>query len=124
MGNPLPTAIPIRTMVAALLALAALSCASEFGARKRIQRVPPKDCDRLQAADHRVRQYRTGDRVQLAWVRNSENYNNFLGQTKALYNGSIPDTSYRNALNSFLGGGSSNDRSLSIASSRICPRVS
>ena len=40
-----------------------------------------------------------------------ENYNNFLSQTSALYNGSIPATAYRNSLNSFLGGGSANERS-------------
>jgi hypothetical protein len=110
MGNPLPTAIPIRTMVAALLALAALSCASnsaqESGFNAFLQKIAT-DCKPLIIGS---------DNIGQAIVFNGlgaqpENYNNFLGQTKALYNGSIPDTSYRNALNSFLGGGSSNDRS-------------
>jgi hypothetical protein len=40
-----------------------------------------------------------------------ENYNNFLGQTSALFNGAIPAAAYRNSMNNFLGGGSANDRS-------------
>jgi hypothetical protein len=40
-----------------------------------------------------------------------ESYNNFLGQTSALYNGSIPPEVYRSSLTNFLGGGTSNERS-------------
>jgi len=43
---------------------------------------------------------------------NPDNYNNFLGQTKALYAGSIPPSTYRAALTSFVGTGSSTQRSL------------
>jgi hypothetical protein len=95
--------------MAALLALAAVSCASnsqESGFNAFLQKIAT-DCKPLIIGS---------DNIGQAIVFNGlgaqpENYNNFLGQTKALYNGSIPDTSYRSALNSFLGGGSSNDRS-------------
>jgi hypothetical protein len=40
-----------------------------------------------------------------------EHYTNFLGQTSALYNGGLAPEVYRNSMNSFLGGGSYNDRS-------------
>ena len=108
--NPLPNAIPIRTMVAALLALAAVSCASnsaqESGFNAFLQKIA-SDCKPLIIGSDNI-----GQAIVFNGLGASpDNYNNFLGQTKALYNGSIPDTAYRNALNSFLGGGSSNDRS-------------
>lgn len=40
-----------------------------------------------------------------------DNYNNFLGQTKALYAGSIPPSTYRAAMTSFVGAGSYNQHS-------------
>jgi len=43
---------------------------------------------------------------------NPDNYNNFLSQTKALYAGSIPASTYRAALTSFVGTGSATQRSL------------
>jgi hypothetical protein len=43
---------------------------------------------------------------------NPDNYNNFLGQTKALYAGSIPPSTYRAALTSFVGTGPTTQRSL------------
>jgi hypothetical protein len=102
-------AISVRAMVAALLALAAASCAStsqESGFNSFLQTIAA-ECKPLIIGS---------DNIGQAIVFNGlgaqpENYNNFLGQTKALYSGSIPATAYRNALNSFLGGGSSNERS-------------
>ena len=41
----------------------------------------------------------------------SENYNNFLGKTSALYNGTISPQLYRDSLTSFIGSGTSNQRS-------------
>ena len=109
MSNPLSNAISVRAMVAALLALATASCASnsqESGFNSFLQTIAA-ECKPLIIGS---------DNIGQAIVFNGlgaqpENYNNFLGQTKALYNGSIPATAYRNALNSFLGGGSSNNRS-------------
>jgi hypothetical protein len=40
-----------------------------------------------------------------------ENYNNFLGKTSALYNGAITAQLYRDSLTSFIGSGTSNQRS-------------
>ena len=40
-----------------------------------------------------------------------ENYNNFLGKTSALYNGTISPQLYRDSLTSFIGSGTSNQRS-------------
>jgi len=102
-------AISVRAMVALLLVLAAASCASntqESGFNSFLQTIAA-ECKPLIIGS---------DNIGQAIVFNGlgaqpENYNNFLGQTKALYNGSIPATAYRNALNSFLGGGSSNNRS-------------
>jgi pilus assembly protein TadC len=92
-----------------MLALAAASCASnsqESGFNAFLQTIAA-ECKPLIIGS---------DNIGQAIVFNGlgaqpENYNNFLGQTKALYNGSIPATVYRSTLNSFLGGGSSNDRS-------------
>jgi hypothetical protein len=99
----------IRTMVAALFALATISCAStarESGYNAFLQKIAA-DCKPLIIGS---------DNMGQAIVFNGlgakpENYNNFLGQTSALYSGSIPPAIYRSSLNSFLGGGSSNDRS-------------
>lgn len=109
MSNPLPNGISVRMMAVVTLALATASCATnsqESGFNAFLQTIAA-DCKPLIIGS---------DNIGQAIVFNGlgaqpENYNNFLGQTKALYNGSIPATAYRNALNSFLGGGSYNDRS-------------
>jgi hypothetical protein len=110
MSYALPnTPTSVRTTVVALLALTVISCASnpqEIGFNAFLQQIAA-DCKPLIIGS---------DNIGQAIVFNGlgaqpDNYNNFLGQTKALYNGSIPATAYRNALNSFLGGGSSNNRS-------------
>ena len=60
---------------------------------------------------------------------NPDNYNNFLSQTKALYAGSIPPSTYRAAMTSFVGTGSNTQRSfdcieahLPTASSAVAPQ--
>ena len=40
-----------------------------------------------------------------------ENYNNFIGKTRALYGGTISPQLYRDSLTAFLGGGTYNQRS-------------
>ena len=101
---------PVRAIAILAIALAAASCASnsaqESGYSAFLQRIAA-ECKPLIIGS---------DDIGQAIVFNGlgarpENYNNFLGQTRALYNGSIPATAYRNSLNSFLGGGSSNERS-------------
>jgi hypothetical protein len=110
MTKPLPDTLSfVRTTGVALLALTAISCATnpqESGYNAFLQQIAA-DCKPLIIGS---------DNIGQAIVFNGpgaqpDNYNNFLGQTKALYNGSIPPAAYRNALNSFLGGGSSNERS-------------
>jgi hypothetical protein len=109
MSNALPKAACVRAMVAAMLGMATVSCASnsqESGFNAFLQTIAT-ECKPLIIGS---------DNIGQAIIFNGpgaqpDNYNNFLGQTKALYNGSIPATVYRNSLNSFLGGGSSNERS-------------
>ena len=108
----------IRATGIALLTLAAVSCASnsaqEGGYNAFLQKIAT-DCKPLIIGS---------DNIGQAIVFNGlgakpENYNNFLGQTSALYSGSIPATAYRNSLNSFLGGGSSNDRSFDCIAAHL-----
>lgn len=100
----------ICTTVVVLLALTAASCAwspaQESGFNAFLQTIAA-ECRPLIIGS---------DNLGQAIVFNGlgarpESYNNFLGQTSALYNGAIPPAAYRNSLNSFLGGGNSNDRS-------------
>jgi len=101
---------PPRAIAAAMLALAAVSCASNSAKENSFNAF-------LQTIAAECRPLIIGsENIGQAIVFNGlgarpENYNNFLGQTSALYNGAIPATAYRNSLNNFLGGGSSNDRS-------------
>jgi len=48
-----------------------------------------------------------------------ENYNNFLGKTRALYGGGISADTYRDSLTSFLGGGSYNKASFDCIIARL-----
>jgi len=50
---------------------------------------------------------------------NPDNYNNFLGQTKALYAGSIPPSTYRAAMTSFVGTGANTQRSLDCIEAHV-----
>jgi hypothetical protein len=104
------TLISLRIFVITLLAAITVSCAStsapESGYNAFLQKIAA-DCKPLIIGS---------DNIGQAIIFNGlgakpENYNNFLGQTSALYSGSISPTIYRNSLNSFLGGGSDNERS-------------
>ena len=48
-----------------------------------------------------------------------ENYNNFLGKTRALYAGAISSQIYRDSLTSFVGGGTYNQRSFDCIVARL-----
>jgi hypothetical protein len=48
-----------------------------------------------------------------------ENYNNFLGRTRALYGGAISPQIYRDSLTTFLGGGTYNQRSFDCIVARL-----
>ena len=48
-----------------------------------------------------------------------ENYNNFLGKTRALYGGAISPQIYRDSLTSFVGGGTYNQRSFDCIVARL-----
>ena len=110
MNNTLRTSPSIRAAAIVVLALSAASCASnaaqESGFNGFLQSIAA-DCKPLIIGS---------DNIGQAIIFNGlgakpENYTNFLGQTKALYNGSIPPAIYRDSLNSFLGSGTSNARS-------------
>jgi hypothetical protein len=101
---------PGTSIVAVLLLLAGASCASnspqEAGYNAFLNRIAT-DCTPLIIGS---------DNIGQAIVFNGlgakpDNYTNFLGQTSALYSGSIPPEVYRNSLTNFLGGGTSNGRS-------------
>jgi hypothetical protein len=53
---------------------------------------------------------------------NPEHYNNFLAQTEALYNGGIPSQVYRSSMTSFIGAGSSNQRSFDCIEAHLPSR--
>jgi len=48
-----------------------------------------------------------------------ENYNNFLGKTKALYSGAISPQTYRDSLTAFIGSGTYNQRSFDCIIARL-----
>ena len=48
-----------------------------------------------------------------------ENYNNFLGRTRALYTGAISPQIYRDSLTTFLGSGTYNQRSFDCIIGRL-----
>jgi hypothetical protein len=101
---------PNPAMVTVLLSLAVASCASnsaQEAAYNAFLNQIAADCKPLIIGSDNI-----GQAIVLNGVGASpENYNNFLGQTSALYNGSIPPAVYRNSLTNFLGGGTSNERS-------------
>ena len=50
-----------------------------------------------------------------------ENYNNFLGKTSALYNGTISPQLYRDSLTTFIGSGTYNQRSFDCIIAHLPP---
>jgi hypothetical protein len=50
-----------------------------------------------------------------------ENYNNFLGKTSALYNGTISPQLYRESLTTFIGSGTFNQRSFDCIVAHLPP---
>jgi len=106
----MPRRASILAMAATLHALVTAGCASnsaqQAGYNAFLSRIAA-DCKPLMIGS---------DNIGQAIVFNGlgaepEHYNNFLGQTSALYNGSISPAAYRNSLTSFLGGGTYNERS-------------
>lgn len=97
--------------VAAISILALAACASGSGSGDPYNAFLEKiaaDCKPLIIGDDNI-----GQAIVFNGLGSTpEHYNTFLGQTSALYYGSIPPDVYRSSLTSFVGSGTYNARSL------------
>jgi hypothetical protein len=105
------TTHPIPSIVASLLALAAVSCAfdspQETSYNAFLNRVAA-DCNPLIIGSDNIGQAI----VYNGLGANNNNYTTFLRATEALYEGSMSPAVYRKTLTDNLGGGTYNERSL------------
>ncbi|HYA19978.1 MAG TPA: hypothetical protein VEG25_04965, partial [Burkholderiales bacterium] len=98
----------ILCILAFLLALVAISCASpQQDSYNTFLNKIAKACDPLIIGSDNMGQAITFNGLGA----NNENYTTFLRQTQALYEGSMSPAVYRQTLTDNLGGGSYNDRS-------------
>lgn len=100
---------PFPSIVASLLALAAVSCASspQEDAYDAFLNKIAAACEPLIIGSDNIGQAI----VYNGLGANMDNYTTFLRQTSALYEGSMSPAAYRKSLSVDLGGGSYNERS-------------